>query len=385
MGSSSRLQAKKYSIVLPCYNESGNIPVLVERFRGFRKTWDFELILVDNGSTDDSANILAGIHADPANSFVRVVCVDKNIGYGHGIQTGLRAAGGDILAYSHADAQTPPEDIFRAFEWIEKEPLDVHNSIIKGRRPGRDGSELFTRGLRIYTSAVAGIRVEDINGQPKVFHRSLIEFMTQPVTDFSYDTYVLYIAMREGLGIRAMDVRFDPRLHGVSKSAHTIVKKCKTAAGYMKSIFLMSWRDRRRKDNPLGQVLRFGFSGAATNLCNYLVFLVLLRRFGIHHAISSVAGFFAGFIVGFFLNKHYTFGIAGRSVAGEMTKFLVVNLLSLVANTLMIFAMVDGAGIIPEAGQVAAILVSALVNFSGMRWWVFSRGGTVCESGGTHS
>ena len=41
----------KYSVVLPCYNEAGNIMALVDRFRQFSGKWDFELILVNNGST----------------------------------------------------------------------------------------------------------------------------------------------------------------------------------------------------------------------------------------------------------------------------------------------------------------------------------------------
>lgn len=236
----------KYSIVLPCYNESANLPVLVDRFRPFAQRWDFELILVNNGSTDDSALIMEQVQQDSANRFVRIVTIEKNIGYGHGIHTGLEAAKGEILAYSHADVQTPPEDIFRAFELIERGDVDIERTVIKGLRPGRDETHVLTRWLRILTRLLTGLRVEDINGQPKVFHRSLLDAMDRPVTDFAYDTYVLYVASREGRAIQPIEVEFGERLHGESKWASTLLKKYKTIASYLRSLFLMAWRNRGR-------------------------------------------------------------------------------------------------------------------------------------------
>lgn len=236
----------KYSIVLPCYNESANLPVLVDRFRPFAQRWDFELILVNNGSTDDSALIMEQVQQDPSNAFVRIVTIEKNIGYGHGIHTGLEAAKGEILAYSHADVQTPPEDIFRAFELIERGDVDIERTVIKGLRPGRDETHVLTRWLRILTRLLTGLRVEDINGQPKVFHRSLLDAMDRPVTDFAYDTYVLYVASREGRAIQPIEVEFGERLHGESKWASTLLKKYRTIASYLRSLFLMAWRNRGR-------------------------------------------------------------------------------------------------------------------------------------------
>ncbi len=364
-----------YSIVLPCYNEAPNLPLLVERFRNFAGKWDFELILVNNGSTDNSAEVLAEIQAVPGNSFVRVVNIAKNLGYGHGLHTGLDAARGDILAFSHADIQTPPEDVFRAFNLWTHERLPLRGTIVKGLRPGREAARRLTRWLRYLTAFCTGVSLEDINGQPKVFHRSLLAAMERPVQDFSYDTYVLYLAIREGWRVKTLEVAFEPRLHGESKWAGTFLKKSRTIISYIRSIFLMSWRDRRRKDNPLGQLLRFGLAGLTTNLVNYLTFFIFLRPLGVNYLLASVSGFFAGFMAGFFLNKHYTFGVPGGELGSQLAKFLLVNLMSLGANTLTIFLAVQVGGNRPELGQLLAILASALVNFSGMKWWVFTAGG----------
>ena len=364
----------KYSVVLPCYNEAGNIMALVDRFRQFSDKWDFELVLVNNGSTDKTADILNKITSSPSNYFIRVVNISENIGYGHGIHTGLKNANGDILAYSHADIQTPPEDIFRAFELIEKRNLDLSKVIIKGIRPGRESAQILTRGLSKLSANILGIsHIEDINGQPKVFHKKLMNHMSNPVTDFSFDTYVIYIAVRDGYSLINMDVRFDQRLHGESKWATTISKKYKTIVKYLISILKISWYDRHLKTNPIGQILRFCVSGMITNFSNYLTFFFLLKYLNINYLYSSVTGFFAGFVVGFFLNKNYTFGLKEREIAWPMFLFLLVNIVSLIANTITIYSVVDIFNIRPELGQLVAILVSACVNFTGMKYFIFSR------------
>jgi glycosyltransferase involved in cell wall biosynthesis len=184
-----------------------------------------------------------------------VVTIEQNIGYGHGIHTGLQAAQGEVLAYSHADVQTPPEDIFRAFEQIERGEVDIRRFVIKGLRPGRDQERVLTRGLRQVTRVLTGVNIEDINGQPKVFHSDLLEAMDRPPVDFSYDTYVLYVAALNGLNVVPMEVEFGERLHGESKWASTILRKYRTIARYLVSLVAMSWRGRRRKDNPMGQVV----------------------------------------------------------------------------------------------------------------------------------
>ena len=74
------------SIVLPCYNEEGNIPLILSRFREVLKDkHKIEVLLVDNGSTDKSKDIFALELSKPENDFARLVVVEKNRGYGFGI------------------------------------------------------------------------------------------------------------------------------------------------------------------------------------------------------------------------------------------------------------------------------------------------------------
>ena len=106
----------RLSLVIPCYNEAANLPLLLKRCEHLALMPDVEVILVDNGSTDDSPVILAQLlPLYPGCSSVRV---EKNQGYGHGILMGLRAAHGEILAWTHADLQTDPRDALQGLKLL---------------------------------------------------------------------------------------------------------------------------------------------------------------------------------------------------------------------------------------------------------------------------
>jgi glycosyltransferase involved in cell wall biosynthesis len=216
------------SIVLPCYNEAGNLPLLLE---GYRQVWpDFpaELILVDNGSTDHTAEVLSQALARPEYTFARTVCVPQNRGYGHGLYTGLQAARGEFVAFSHADMQCSPADVFAAYDRLMAAPNPAQ-TLVKGRRSGRDFSaSLITAGMSALASIILLANLTDINAQPKVFHASHLARLTQPPDGFQFDLYVLYRARQAGLKILTIPVVFGQRMHGQSKSAFNILARYRT-------------------------------------------------------------------------------------------------------------------------------------------------------------
>ena len=80
------------SIIIPCYNESKSIPILLKNFSKKLKRRDVELIIVNNGSTDSTNSKLKIIKKK--YDFLKIIYVKKNIGYGNGILQGLKEAKG---------------------------------------------------------------------------------------------------------------------------------------------------------------------------------------------------------------------------------------------------------------------------------------------------
>ena len=92
------------SIVIPCFNEEGTIKLILEKTKNPFKENNIELIIVNNGSTDNTKNILEElINNYPQASYINL---EKNIGYGGGILKGLSHCKGEIIGWTHADLQT---------------------------------------------------------------------------------------------------------------------------------------------------------------------------------------------------------------------------------------------------------------------------------------
>lgn len=202
----------RFSLVIPCYNEADNLPLLLDRCKELARRGDVEVILVDNGSTDASPDVLRKLL--PAYPGCRSVRVEKNQGYGFGIVEGLRVARGEILGWTHADLQTDPQDALAGLAIFDRHGSNV---FVKGRRYGRPLADVaFTVGMSVFETLLLRTALWDINAQPTMFSRAFFESWREPPKDFSLDLYAYYQARRQGLAVHRFPVRFGERAHGVS-------------------------------------------------------------------------------------------------------------------------------------------------------------------------
>jgi glycosyltransferase involved in cell wall biosynthesis len=203
------------SIIIPCYNEAKNIPALLNMCNKALSRNDVELIVVNNGSTDNTQDILAQLA--PQYPFLVVLDVPVNKGYGFGVMSGLRAAQGKFLGWTHADLQTDPEDVIKAYDLIQTQDRP-EQSYAKGDRKGRPFfDQFFTTGMSLFETLFMGKKLWDINAQPNIFHRSFFEkWQANAPDDFSLDLYVLFMAKHLKLNVLRFNVFFPERIHGSS-------------------------------------------------------------------------------------------------------------------------------------------------------------------------
>lgn len=202
----------KFSLVIPCYNEGANLPLLLERCKSLAEQPGIEIILVDNGSTDNTADILSALL--PQYPGCRSVQVEKNKGYGFGILAGLREAKGEIVGWTHADMQTDPQDTLKGLDLFDRFGSHI---FVKGRRRGRPlGDVFFTLVMSIFETLLLGKRFWDINAQPTMLPRTFFETWFEPPHDFSFDLYAYYQARCANLKVYRFPVFFGERAHGVS-------------------------------------------------------------------------------------------------------------------------------------------------------------------------
>ena len=214
------------SIVIPCYNEESNLMQIIKQIDEIliNTKFEIEFILVNNGSTDNSKNILEKLIND--NGQIKLKNIENNIGYGNGILTGLKIAQGDVLSWTHADLQTDFFDVIRAYKKYKSE--NNPDLIIKGKRKNRNFIDaFFTWGMQVYSSIILRKKINDINAQPKLFSKKFyINYFDSPPLDFSLDLFLLYKAACYGQ-ISSIDVFFKKRKFGKAKGGGTFKGKLK--------------------------------------------------------------------------------------------------------------------------------------------------------------
>lgn len=216
----------KYSIVIPCYNECNSLKQLFNNLKKINSFDNIEVIIVDNGSTDNSSELLASLKNKIYINNLRIITNEKNVGYGHGILTGLNESKGKFLGWTHADLQTDISDVLKGFEIINKNQTNV---IVKGKRIKRSiFDNIFTILMSIVCILVLRENFSDINAQPKIFSKRFFQqIKNNAPNDFSLDLYLLYKAKKMNYSIIDFPVFFNKRLFGEAKGGGSIRTKIK--------------------------------------------------------------------------------------------------------------------------------------------------------------
>jgi glycosyltransferase involved in cell wall biosynthesis len=200
------MKESKFGIVIPCFNEAGNLPNLIRECDFLTEQGSFEFVLVNNGSVDTSAEILG----DVCNPRIRVINLSQNVGYGGGILSGLRELRTEYVGWIHADLQTDLKDSLIGLENLEFD-------FFKGIRLGRTKAErLFSAGMGIICSILFRTSLVEINAQPTIMKKELYDSWLNPPSDFSLDLYSLLIAKKRKVRIFRSKFHFSKRTSGES-------------------------------------------------------------------------------------------------------------------------------------------------------------------------
>lgn len=177
------------SLVIPFYNEEDNVRTVVASLRkAFGKTVDYELILVDNGSTDRSGAILARLAAKDRR--LRIVAIDVNQGYGWGVLQGLKRAKGNVLGYMDGDGQIPGAEALRAYRMLRDKDLDICKitRVVRIETWARRVTTLFYNAL---FRLIFRVPYRDINGHPKLMKRETYRRLGLSSRDWFIDAEII--------------------------------------------------------------------------------------------------------------------------------------------------------------------------------------------------
>lgn len=202
------------SIIVPVYNEAGGLPPTVKRLRKVLASLPegSEVILVNDGSTDGSAEVLRDIAGDG----LRVVNHPRNRGYGAALKTGARVAQCELLAICDADGTYPVEKIPGMAERL----LGEQAAMVVAHRP-KEQQPLVRRPakavLRWLAEYLTGERIPDLNSGLRVFRKESVRRYVRLLPDgFSFTTTITMALLTEGQPVLYEPIRYRGRI-GSSK------------------------------------------------------------------------------------------------------------------------------------------------------------------------
>jgi glycosyltransferase involved in cell wall biosynthesis len=205
----------KLSLVALFYNEEANVELVVRDGHRVLSGMGvpFEIVAIQNGSTDRTPEILARLKREIEE--LRIVVIPVNQGAGYGALKGLYAAIGDDVVGVSGDGQVDLELIPNLYALKHYCGADI----AYGRRTSRpDGftRALISRSYNLLMRWVFGLQSKDVNGPPKVLSRAVLDAMQLTSTDQFLECEMMLKADRMGLTMCSLDVQFHKREGGES-------------------------------------------------------------------------------------------------------------------------------------------------------------------------
>ena len=213
--STSRFQ-QSITVVLPAYNEEESIGEAVSQCLAYltEAFADFEILVVDDGSADDTAGIVERLAE--GGDRVRLIRHEINRGYGRALATGFEAARGELVFFTDSDCQ------FDIRELSDFMPLMDRYDAVFGFRVYRYDSVSRCLLSWIYNRLVRvlfGVKTRDVDCAFKLFSRRVVDRLVIECDDFFVDTEMVARTAKMGARIVEKGVRHYPRRHG-----HTTVR-----------------------------------------------------------------------------------------------------------------------------------------------------------------
>lgn len=216
------MEGMDFSLVVPLWNEETNVPLLVRDLieNGLLQNGLSQAVLVNNGSTDRTGTIVTDLARQ--YSWIKAVHLPDNLNYGGGVYEGLKHCRTDIVGYMPGDLQVSAADLLNVWERYRAACAQQSRDkiLVKGWRTLRkDGwnTRIVSVIYTVLANALLDVRVKDVNGLPKMFHKDLLNFLPDiKMKTFVFDVQLILTARKNGWPVHEVPVAFYARRQGVS-------------------------------------------------------------------------------------------------------------------------------------------------------------------------
>jgi len=284
------------SVVIPVYNEEANLTVLMKRLLPVMQESGkgFEIILIDDGSKDNSLALLKEFTSNP---FVKVVELTRNYGQHSAIMAGFSVVEGDIVITMDADLQNPPEEIPNLVRVMEEGGYDVVGTIRKGRK------DSFLRIwpskiVNIVARKITGVSMRDWGCMLRAYRRPVVERM---IACHERATFIPALATVFAKRVTEIEVAHEERFGG--KSNYPLRKLINLQFDLVASF----------SDLPMKLIMYGGVLMSVTGVC-FGAFLAIARLiYGVRWAAEGIFTLFAVLFI-FVGLQFFALGVIGEYI-----------------------------------------------------------------------
>lgn len=269
----------KYSVVVPIYEEEGNIKKLDKEIRDVvSKLGSYEIIYVNDGSKDKSLEELKSLKN------ITIINLNRNYGQSIALDAGFKAAQGDIIISMDGDLQNDPRDIPKLLEKLEKDNLDVVAGWRKHRKD-KSGIKLLTRTGRLFRRILIKDPVHDTGCTLRVYRKEAAKSL-----DLwgEMHRYILALLRWKGFTIGEVVVNHRPRTQGRTKYNYS-----KAYKGFIDLIYI--WFLNKYSNRPLHM---FGGLGILSIFMGLLpIIWSIYQKISVNLPLNRSGWFFLGFFL----------------------------------------------------------------------------------------
>jgi glycosyltransferase involved in cell wall biosynthesis len=259
------------SVVIPVRNEAPNVPRMYEELTATLESFGrrYEIIVVDDGSTDETFELLAGLQAQDAR--LRIIRFRRNFGQTAGFSAGFAYARGRFIVTADGDLQNDPRDIPAMVELAQS--FDIVAGWRKHRQDAFFNRRLPSMIANWIISHVTGVRLHDYGCSLKVFRAEVVK----PMKLYGeMHRFLPAIASEMGVTITERVVNHRKRLHGTSK--YGLSRAVRVVLDLLTVKFLISYSTRPLQ---IFGLLGLGMGALGSLLCLWLVYVKYVRHEGI--------------------------------------------------------------------------------------------------------
>tara|TARA_B110000003_G_scaffold273877_1_gene312477 strand:- start:839 stop:1528 length:690 start_codon:yes stop_codon:yes gene_type:complete len=218
----------KVSLIILCYNEEKNLKKIISQSRKLlKKNSNLEILIVENGSIDNSKNILLEIKEKK----IKFIFVKKNQGYGFGIKSGLKFTEGDVVGWTHGDDDRLYNNINKILHKINYKKKFFLKGFRLGKRPIID--LFFSYSFNLISSFFLKTFLWEITAHPTFFSYDLYKKFKRAPNDFALDLYIYFLAKKNKYKINRFKYRYNKRKKGISSWNKNIFSQIYLAKRYI--------------------------------------------------------------------------------------------------------------------------------------------------------